>query len=75
MNTRSDYLRLYYSSGRLDQATFPEADNIRCHVSKDRQSVIFFNCDTGAVSASLPVLNNIDSNSSVIWRITRQDFT
>jgi hypothetical protein len=70
MHDRSGYLRLYYSTGKLDPTLFPERDDVRCHALKDLQSVIFYNHDSGAVSATLPSLDNIARNTSIIRKLS-----
>ena len=73
--SRGEFLRLYYESGRLDPTEFAEHHEIRCHALLDRSAVIFFNLDTGAVSATLPSLCGLALTPSVISRIVRVGVT
>jgi hypothetical protein len=71
MISRQEYLRIYYATGRLNPAEFPEHDEIRCHALKNQENVIFYNLDTGAVSSALPSLQGLALNPSVIARFVR----
>jgi hypothetical protein len=71
MHSRQEYLQIYYATGRLDPVDFPEHHEIRCHSLKNLDSVIFYNLDTGAVSATLPSLQGLALNPSVIARFVR----
>jgi hypothetical protein len=71
MDRRAHFIRLYHSSGQLSAQDFPLHQDIRCHALKDHCSVIFYNKDTGAVSATLPSLQDLAQQPSVIAWVFR----